>query len=90
MAKVQGSPEALNQMANQIRRVIQQETATAQALQSAYRAAGSEWNDAKYRELGSVVNQAVSAIQAPIADSKNRTTGTISQRISWTVRCANV
>lgn len=68
MARVQGSPEALNQMANQIRKVIQQETAAAQALQTAYRAAGSEWNDTKYQQLGTVVNQAVSAIKAPISE----------------------
>ena len=68
MAKVQGSPEALNQMANQIRKVIQQETAAAQALQTAYKAAGSEWNDAKYQQLGGVVSQAVSAIKAPISE----------------------
>ena len=68
MARVQGSPEALNQMANQIKKVIQQETATAQALQTAYKAAGSEWNDAKYLQLGGVISQAVSAIRAPIAE----------------------
>lgn len=68
MARVQGSPEALNQMASQIKRVIQQETQTAQALQTAYKAAGSDWNDSKYQQLGSVVNQAVSAIKAPIAE----------------------
>lgn len=68
MAKVQGSPEALNQMAAQIRKVIQQETQAAQALQTAYRAAGSEWNDSKYQQLGGVVSQAVSAIKAPIAE----------------------
>ena len=68
MAKVQGSPEALNQMAAQIKRVIQQETQTAQALITAYKAAGSEWNDSKYQQLGSVINQAVSAIKAPISE----------------------
>ena len=68
MAKVQGSPEALNQMAAQIKRVIQQETQTAQALLTAYKAAGSEWNDSKYQQLGSVINQAVSAIKAPISE----------------------
>ena len=68
MAKVQGSPEALNQMASQIKRVIQQETQAAQALQSAYRAAGSEWNDSKYQQLGGVISQAVSAIKAPISE----------------------
>lgn len=68
MAKVQGSPEALNQMAAQIQRVIQQELQTAQALQSAYRAAGSEWNDAKYQQLGTVINQVVSAIKTPISE----------------------
>lgn len=68
MSKVQGSPEALNQMAAQIRRVIQQETQTAQALQTAYKAAGSEWNDAKYQQLGGVINQAVSAIKAPLSE----------------------
>lgn len=68
MAKVQGSPEALNQMASQIKRVIQQENQAAQALQTAYRAAGSEWNDSKYQQLGGVISQAVSAIKAPIAE----------------------
>ena len=68
MAKVQGSPEALSQMANQIQRVIQQENAAAQALQQAYKSAGSEWNDSKYQQLGVVVNDAVSAIKQPIAD----------------------
>lgn len=68
MAKVQGSPEALSQMANQIKKVIQQENAAAQALQQAYRSAGSEWNDAKYQQLGAVVNDAVTAIRQPIAD----------------------
>lgn len=68
MAKVQGSPEALNQMANQIRNVIQQETAAAQALQTAYKVAGSEWNDAKYQQLGGVVSQAASALKAPISE----------------------
>lgn len=68
MAKVQGSPEALNQMAAQIQRVIQQELQTAQVLQSAYRAAGSEWNDAKYQQLGTVINQVVSAIKTPISE----------------------
>lgn len=68
MAKVQGSPEALSQMASQIKRVIQQENQAAQALQTAYRSAGTEWNDQKYQQLGGVVSQAVSAIKAPIAE----------------------
>lgn len=68
MAKVQGSPEALSQMASQIRRVIQQENAAAQALQTSYKAAGSEWNDSKYQQLGTIVNQTVSAIKQPMAE----------------------
>lgn len=68
MTKVQGSPEALNQMANQIKKVIQQEMSAAQALQNAYKAAGSEWNDSKYQQLGSVISQAVNAIKAPISE----------------------
>lgn len=68
MAKVQGSPEALKQMASQINSVIQQERQVIQELQETYRAAGGEWNDFKYQQLGGVIDHAVHAIKTPIAE----------------------
>lgn len=69
--RVQGSPEALQQMAEQIKRVIQQEVQTAQSLISAYQAAGSEWKDAKYQQLGEVIKQTVNAMKSPIPELEN-------------------
>lgn len=68
MAKVQGSPEALAAMAQKIKSVISASNAAAAQLQNAYKSAGSEWNDNKYRELGEVVNQAVHAIRSPLTE----------------------
>ena len=68
MAKVQGSPEALAQMASQIQKVIQGLTQTAGSLDTAYRSAGSGWNDSKYQQLGEAVGQASKAMKAPIPD----------------------
>jgi len=43
-------------------------TRTIQDLQSKYQAAGSGWKDAKYAELGSIVNECVQALSRPISD----------------------
>lgn len=68
MARVQGSPEAIAAMAQRIKGVINTGNQAVAQLTSAYRAAGSDWNDNKYKELGDVVNQAVSAIKSPMAE----------------------
>ncbi len=51
---------------------------TSQALMSKYQAAGSGWKDAKYKELGAIVSEAVSALRNPIGELQN-CQGTLQQ-----------
>lgn len=39
-------------------------------IQKQYNAASSGWSDAKYKEVGSIINEAISALQAPLKELK--------------------
>lgn len=54
---------------------------TSQALMSKYQAAGGGWKDAKYNELGGIVNEAISALRSPISELEN-CKGTLQQVLS--------
>lgn len=68
MAKIQGSPEAIERMIAQIDSVIAKQHDTMLFLVNTYKAVGSEWNDSKYQELGAIISSAVKSLQAPLQD----------------------
>jgi len=68
MSRVQGSPEILAQIAEQIKKVIHGLEHTINSLSTAYRIAGNGWNDSKYIQLGEAVNQAIRAMKSPVPD----------------------
>lgn len=43
-------------------------TQASSSLNSGYQSAGSGWQDAKYRELGQIVNECCQALTKPISD----------------------
>lgn len=49
-------------------RTIQQYRQIAAHLERQYRAAGSSWNDVKYRQLGNVVHDCTGALTHPLSE----------------------
>lgn len=47
---------------------IQQYKQTAAYMEKQYREAGTNWRDAKYAQLGVVVNDCTTALKAPVAE----------------------
>lgn len=50
------------------RQSILQFQQASKALSTKYQAAGSQWRDAKYQQLGGVVNECTTALQRPVGE----------------------
>lgn len=65
MAKVSVERAVLVQSIALCNRSIQQYKQTSHSLEMKYREAGGNWHDEKYRQLGGVVNECITALNAP-------------------------
>jgi len=67
MAKSGADPEAMEKMIHTLTKFIEVQDSVAETLQSNYQDVGNEWDDKKYKELGDVISQAVTAIKSSYA-----------------------
>jgi len=64
MAKIAGSLEAMDRMMSNLTNTLSAQNEVANRLKSDYESVGSDWNDEKYEELGSVIGEAVTALKS--------------------------
>lgn len=67
MAKVGANPEAMDNMVQILTKFIDLQDNVVDNLKTQYANVGDEWDDQKYQELGSVIDQATTAIKGSYA-----------------------
>ncbi len=67
MARSNASTEAMDRMIRNITKFMQNQDALIGALRRDYSSIGGEWNDPKYEQLGTAINDAIVSISSSTA-----------------------
>ena len=67
MARSNASTEAMDRMIRNITKFMQNQDALIGALRRDYSSIGAEWNDSKYQQLGTAINDAIVSISSSTA-----------------------